>query len=305
MTGYIAKRLLQIIPVLFIITFIVFSLLYLTGDPVLLMLPENATDSDRAALREALHLDRPFYIQYATFLWGVLHGNFGKSYYYSQEALPFVLERLPATFELAAASLGIAILIAVPFGIWSATHKNKWLDVIISGIAVLGKAMPNFWFGIMLILLFSVKLHMLPVSGRGTLEHLVLPAFTLGFGVAAQITRLIRSAMLEILQQDYIRTARSKGLIERLVIYRHAFRNALIPVVTIIAMQASTLIGGALITETVFAWPGLGQLLVQAISRKDMAIVEASVFIITLVVIISNLLADIIYKWLDPRIKYQ
>ncbi|TBL80724.1 ABC transporter permease [Paenibacillus thalictri] len=305
MKRYIARRLLQIIPVLFIITFIVFALLFLTGDPVLLMLPDNATEVDRAALREALQLDRPFYVQYASFVWGMLHGNFGKSYYYGQEALPFVLERLPATFELAAASMGVAIVIGVPFGIWSATHKNKWLDVIISGVSVLGKAMPNFWFGIMLILLFSVNLHLLPVSGRGTLSHLVLPAVTLGFGVAAQITRLIRSAMLEILQQDYIRTARSKGLIETLVIYRHAFRNALIPVVTIIAMQASALIGGALITETVFSWPGLGQLLVQALSRKDMAIVEAAVCVITLVVIISNLLADIVYKWLDPRIKYQ
>lgn len=302
---FFLKSILQIIPVMFLISLIVFILVRVTGDPVSLMLPEDATEEDRIALTQALGLDKPLYVQYLNFMGGLLQGDFGISYRYNQEALPIVLERLPATFELAIASMIVAVILAIPLGILSATKKNTVWDVFITGSAVLGKAMPNFWLGIMLILLVSVEFGLLPVSGRGTIAHLILPAITLGTGIAAEMTRLIRSTMLEILGQDFVRTARSKGLIESVVVYKHAFRNALIPVVTIMALQTSTLIGGALITETVFSWPGMGQLLIQAVNARDMAVIQASVFVIALLVILSNLLADLVYRFLDPRIKYK
>ncbi len=294
---------LQIIPVLLIISFIVFTLVFIAGDPVALMLPDDATLEEIEQLRESIGLNEPFYVQYGSYVFRVVQGDFGESFRYGQDALSVVWERLPATFELAIAAIIIAIMVAIPFGIWSATKQNSSIDLIATGAAVVGKAMPNFWLGIMLILFFSVTLGVLPVSGRGSFAHLILPAITLGTGIAAEMTRLIRSSMLEILNQDYIRTAKSKGIKSVQVIYKHAFRNALIPFVTITALQTSTLIGGALITETVFAWPGIGQLLIQAVNTRDMAIVQACVMIIAAIVILMNLLADIIYRILDPRIK--
>jgi peptide/nickel transport system permease protein len=301
---YLYRRLLQIIPTLFIITFVVFVLVYMAGDPVSLMLPEDASDADREALRDALGLNDPFLVQYATFVGNLVIGNFGTSFRYNQEALPLVLERLPATFELAAASMAVAIMIAIPLGTYSARKRNSFVDLFITGGSVLGKAMPNFWLGIMLILLLAVNYQIFPVSGRGTFAHLILPAITLGTGVAAEMTRLIRSNMLEILNQDYIRTARSKGASESKVVFVHAFRNSLIPVVTIMGLQISSLVSGALITETVFSWPGLGLLLVQAVNGRDMAIVQAAVFVIAILVIVINLVTDLVYRWLDPRINY-
>jgi peptide/nickel transport system permease protein len=304
MKKYLVRRLLQIIPVMFIITFVVFVLVYLAGDPVALMLPEDASEADREALREALGLNESFLFQYVHFLGDLFKGNFGTSFRYNQEALPLVLERLPATFELAAASMIVAIMIAIPLGIYSARKRNSFVDLFITGGSVLGKAMPNFWLGIMLILLLAVNYQIFPVSGRGTVVHLILPAITLGTGIAAEMTRLIRSSMLEILHQDYIRTAKSKGVSDTLVIFKHAFRNTLIPVVTITALQITHLVSGALITETVFSWPGLGQLLVQAVNGRDMAVVQAAVFVIAFLVILINLITDIVYRLLDPRIKY-
>ncbi|MBP2077135.1 ABC transporter permease [Oceanobacillus polygoni] len=301
--NYIVRRMLQIIPVLLIISFIVFTLVFIAGDPVALMLPDDATLEEIEQLRESIGLNEPFYVQYGSYVFRVVQGDFGESFRYGQDALSVVWERLPATFELAIAAIIIAIMVAIPFGIWSATKQNSSIDLIATGAAVVGKAMPNFWLGIMLILFFSVTLGVLPVSGRGSFAHLILPAITLGTGIAAEMTRLIRSSMLEILNQDYIRTAKSKGIKSVQVIYKHAFRNALIPFVTITALQTSTLIGGALITETVFAWPGIGQLLIQAVNTRDMAIVQACVMIIAAIVILMNLLADIIYRILDPRIK--
>ncbi|HCX51122.1 MAG TPA: ABC transporter permease [Bacillus sp. (in: Bacteria)] len=304
MKKYLSKRLLQIVPTLFIITFVVFVLVYTAGDPVALMLPEDASEADREALRQALGLNEPFLVQYATFLGNLVTGNFGTSFRYSQEALPLVLERLPATFELAAASMVVATIIAIPVGIYSARKRNSFVDLFITGGSVLGKAMPNFWLGIMLILLLAVNYQIFPVSGRGTMAHLILPAITLGTGIAAEMTRLIRSSMLEILNQDYIRTAKSKGVSDSKVVYIHAFRNSLIPVVTIMGLQISSLVSGALITETVFSWPGLGLLLVQAVNGRDMAIVQAAVFVIAVLVIIINLVTDLVYRLLDPRINY-
>ncbi|MCC3646590.1 ABC transporter permease [Cytobacillus firmus] len=304
MKKYLLRRFLQIIPVLFIITFVVFVLVYLAGDPVSLMLPEDASEADREALREALGLNEPFVYQYFHFIGDLITGNFGTSFRYNQEALPLVLERLPATFELAAASMLVAIIIAIPLGIYSAKKRNSFIDLFITGGSVLGKAMPNFWLGIMLILILAVNYQLFPVSGRGSVMHMVLPAITLGTGIAAEMTRLIRSSMLEILNQDYIRTAKSKGASEMSVVFKHAFRNSLIPVVTIMGLQVSHLVSGALITETVFSWPGLGLLLVQAVNGRDMAVVQAAVFVIAILVIIVNLLTDIAYRVLDPRINY-
>jgi peptide/nickel transport system permease protein len=303
MKGFLIKAVLQLIPVMFLISLIVFILVHVTGDPVTLMLSETATDEDRRVLTAALGLDQPMLVQYFKYMFNLLQGDFGTSFRYNTAALPVVLERLPATFELAAASMFVATFISIPLGILSATKRNSVLDVFITGISVLGKAMPSFWLGIMLILFFSVYLGIFPVSGRGTFAQLVLPSITLGTGIAAEMTRLIRSSMLEILSQDYIRTARSKGLLETIVVYKHAFRNSLIPVVTIMALQTSTLIGGTLITEAIFSWPGMGQLVIQAVNARDMAIVQAAVIIISLFVIISNLLADLVYRLLDPRIK--
>jgi len=304
MNNYFVRRILQIIPVLFIISFIVFTLVFVAGDPVSLMLPDDAPPEAREELRETMGLNEPFFVQYITYVGDMIQGDFGDSYRFNQPALEVVLDRLPATLELAIIAIIIATIVAIPLGIWSATKQNTSLDLIATGAAVIGKAMPNFWLGIMLILLFSVTLGVFPVSGRGTIMHVILPAITLATGIAAEMTRLIRSSMLDSLSQDYTRTARSKGLRERIVVYKHAFRNSLIPVVTITFLQTSTLVGGTLITETVFAWPGLGQLLIQAVNTRDMAIVQASVFIIASLVILMNLVADILYRFLDPRIKY-
>lgn len=304
MKKYIWKRLLQIVPVLFIITFVVFVLVYVAGDPVALMLPEDASESDREALREALGLNDPFLTQYFGFIADLVQGNFGTSFRYQQEALPLVLERLPATLELAVASMVVATIISIPLGIYSAKKQNTVGDLFITGGSVLGKAMPNFWLGIILILILAVNIQIFPVSGRGTFMHIILPAITLGTGIAAEMTRLIRSNMLEILNQDYIRTAKSKGVSNSTLVYKHAFRNSLIPVVTIMGLQISHLVSGALITESVFAWPGVGQLLVQAVNGRDMAVVQAAVFVIAILVIIVNLVTDLIYRLLDPRIHY-
>lgn len=301
---FFIRRILQIIPVLFILSFVVFSLLFLAGDPVALMLPEDATAEDIENLRKALKLDRPFIIQYGNYLLNLLQGDFGTSFKYKQAALPIVLERIPATLELAMGSMLVATLIAIPFGIWSASRQNSLLDLFITGASVVGKAMPNFWLGIMLVLLLAVTFPIFPVSGRGTWLNLVLPAITLGTGIAAEMTRLLRSSMVEILGQDYIRTAQSKGLHDGMVTVKHAFRNALVPTITIMALQTSTLIGGTLITETVFSWPGLGQLLIQSVNSRDMAVVQAAVFIIALFVIGMNLVADLFYRIFDPRIRY-
>lgn len=304
MASYAIRRLIQMIPVLFIIVAVVFILMYVSGDPVILMLPENATPEEIEALRKALNLDKPFIIQFGTFLLNVLQGDFGNSFRYHQSAFSLVIERLPVTMLLGAVSMVVAVVIALPLGILSATRKNSLLELFVTSGTVLGKAMPNFWVGIMLSLIFSVYLQWFPVSGSGTAAHLVLPAITLGASFAAYIARLTRSSMINSLQQDYVRTAKSKGLAPSVVVYKHAFRNALIPVVTIIMMQTGSVLGGALITEMIFAWPGLGQLLVQSINAKDMAVVQAAIVVIAAIVIIVNLLTDILCGWLDPRIKY-
>ena len=304
MSRYLIRRMLQLIPVLLIISFIVFALVFMAGDPVAMMLPDDAKPEDIQALKEALKLDRPFIVQYGNYLLNLLSGDFGTSFRYNQPALGVVLERLPATLSLAATSMLVAIMIAVPLGIWSAIRRNTFIDVFITGASVLGKAMPSFWLGIILILIAGVQLGLLPISGSDSWKHYILPSITLGTSVSAEMTRLIRSNMLEILGQDFIRTARSKGVSNFSIIFKHAFKNILVPVITITFLQISTLVSGALVTEVVFAWPGLGQLLVQAVYGRDMAIVQAAVFVVSFMIIILNLIADILYRLFDPRIKY-
>ncbi|TLS54043.1 ABC transporter permease [Paenibacillus antri] len=305
MRAYLLKYIMQFIPVLFIISSVIFALLYLTGDPVALMISDQATPEQIAELRESLGLNRPFYVQYGIYMLNLLQGDFGISYVYREDALTIVLERLPSTLLLGSASIAFAIVISVPLGVLSAIKKNTFVDLLISGFSVVGKAIPNFWQAIMLILLFSITLQLFPVSGEGSWKHLVLPAITLGSGAAAEIARLIRSSMLDVLSQDYIRTAKSKGVSNAVVYFRHAFRNCLLPVVTVMATQVAVLFGGAVITETVFAWPGMGQLLVKAISVRDMSVVQAVVFVSAMIIILMNFLADVAYRWIDPRIKYE
>ena len=288
MLKYMLRRILQMIPVLIIITIITFLFVNASGDPTAMLLPPEATFEDREILREALGLNEPLYVQYWIFITNALHGDFGTSFRYGTSAMGVVMEKIPATVQLASVSLLCSILVAIPLGILSAHTKDSPLDLVVSGLSSLGRSMPSFWVGIMLILLFGVTLKVLPVSGRGTWLNLVLPCATLTINTATQIVPLVRSGMLEIMQQDYIRTARSKGLPNRVVVVKHAFKNALVPVVT----------------ETVFAWPGLGQLVVQSIGSHDMSVVQACVVVIALVTMVANLLADLVYCLIDPRIRY-
>jgi peptide/nickel transport system permease protein len=292
------------IPVLFLLTIIIFGVTRLRGDPTYQFAPPDASTEEIEAIRRAYGFDRPLHEQYLTFMAGVLRGDFGDSFRYRQPAMPLVLERVPATLLLTFAALFVAWLVALPTGLISALRQNTPVDLAATSISVIGRAMPNYWLGIMLILLFSVELRWLPVSGTGDWRYLVLPAVTLGLSVATTLTRLIRSSMLEIIRQEYITTARSKGLSEWVVVMRHALRNSLIAVVTVFGLQTGWLLGGAVIVEQVFAWPGMGRLMLQAVYTRDMALVQAGVFVSALIIMGINLFVDVIYTLLDPRIRY-
>jgi len=300
MKSYVLRRLWQAVLVLFGVSVVVFAILHLTGDPAALLLPPDATAEDIARFRNAMGFDDPWIVQYGRFLKGAIHGNFGESLRHGEPAMELVLERLPATFQLAGAGLLLALCLAVP-----AVKRNTVIDYFSTVVALLGQAMPTFWLGIMLILVFSVHFNWLPSSGRGDLQHLVLPAVTLGLFTTARITRLTRSGMLEVLGQDYIRTARAKGVSEQPVVWKHALKNASIPIVTIVGIELGTLLGGSVITETIFAWPGVGRLSVQAIFNRDYPVVQAAVFILASTFVVVNFLVDLAYTWLDPRIRFQ
>jgi peptide/nickel transport system permease protein len=303
--SYLLRRLWQSLLVLFGVSVVVFLILHLTGDPAALLLPPDATAEDIARFRTAMGFDDPVAVQYLRFLKGAVRGDFGESLRHGEPAMPLVVERLPATFQLAGAGLLIALGLAIPAGIISAMKRNTAVDYVATVAALLGQAMPTFWLGIMLILVFSVRLNWLPSSGRGGLEHLILPAITLGLFTTARITRLTRSGMLEVLAQDYIRTARAKGLGESPVVWKHALKNASIPIVTIVGIDLGTLLGGSVITETIFAWPGVGRLSVQAIFNRDYPVVQSAVFLLASTFVIVNFLVDIVYTYLDPRIRYR
>lgn len=305
MSRYLLKRVFQIIPVILILTFIIFCLVYVAGDPVALMLPPEAGESAKEALRKALGLDKPFFEQFLIYLGNLMRGDFGVSYEYNQDALSLVLERMPYSIQLAGVSLTFSVVLGIVLGVAAAQLRNTPFDVLVNGFAALGQALPGFWVAIMLILVFSVNLRVLPVSGAGTWKHLVLPATTLTILTSAKIIPLIRSNMIEVMHQDYIRTAKSKGLNIGKIVFKHAFKNTLVPVITIIAMQLPTLIGGALITETIFAWPGLGMLIYRGVANLDMTVVQAGVMAVAFITILANLISDIAYCLIDPTIKYQ
>ena len=305
MRTFLFRRLLQSLVVLFGVSFVVFAILHLTGDPALVLLPPDASSEDVRRFREVMGFNDPFFVQYGRFLKGALQGDFGQSVRHGEPAFGLVLERMPATFELAGAALALALALclAIPAGIVSAMRRNTALDYLATVVALFGQSLPTFWLGIMLILLFSVQFHLLPSSGRGTLEHLILPAVTLGLFTTARITRLTRSGMLEVLNQDYIRTARAKGVSDPPVVWKHALKNAAIPIVTIVGIELGTLLGGSVITETIFAWPGVGRLSVQAIANRDYPVVQAAVFLLASTFVLVNLLVDVVYTYLDPRIR--
>jgi ABC-type dipeptide/oligopeptide/nickel transport system permease component len=303
MRTFLVRRLLQSLVVLLGVSFVVFFILFLTGDPAAVLLPPEASAEDIRLFRERMGFDDPFFVQYGRFLAGALRGSFGESIRHGEPAFDLVVERMPATFELAGAALLIALCLAIPAGIVSAVRRNSVLDYVATVVALLGQSMPTFWLGIMLILLFSVQLQWLPSSGRGELRHLVLPAITLGLFTTARITRLTRSGMLEVLNQDYIRTARAKGVANPPVVWKHALKNAAIPIVTIVGIELGTLLGGSVITETIFAWPGVGRLSVQAIYNREYPVVQAAVFLLATTFVVVNLFVDVLYTYLDPRIR--
>ena len=303
MSVYLLRRLAQSVLVLLGVSFVVFLILYLTGDPALVLLPPDATAEDVREFRARMGFNDPFIVQYGRFLGGALRGDFGQSVRHGEPAFHLVVERLPATFELSGAALLVALLLAIPAGVVSAVRRNSATDYVATVVALLGQSMPTFWLGIMLILIFSVQFNVLPSSGRGGIEHLVLPAITLGLFTTARITRLTRSGMLEVLNQDYIRTARAKGVSGSPVVWKHAFKNAAIPIVTIVGIELGTLLGGSVITETIFAWPGVGRLSVQAIYNRDYPVVQAAVFLLASTFVLVNLVVDLLYTYLDPRIR--
>lgn len=304
MGRYIVKRLLQAIPTLLGITVITFLVLRLSGDPAYMVLGETATREAVATYRAQHGLDKPLHLQYLQFMRGTLTGDFGNSLRYQEPVGRLLLSRLPATVELSLAAILFSLLVGVPVGLLSATRPASAEDFVIRALALLGQAIPGFFLGIVLIMLFSVHLHWFPTGGRGGFQHLVLPTVTLGAFMVALIARFTRSSLRDVLGQDYIRTARAKGLYRRRVILRHAFKNALIPVVTITGLQTAAVFSGAIVTETVFSWPGLGRFMVQAVYGRDFPVVQATVILITGVVVLINLIVDLIYGFVDPRIQY-
>jgi ABC-type dipeptide/oligopeptide/nickel transport system permease component len=304
MIPYLLKRLWHTVFVVVGISMISFFFIHLSGDPVMLMLPSDASKQEIEQMRQQLGFNDSLPVQYVRFVSHAARGDFGESLYYHVPAMTLILERLPASLQLALAAMIVAVAVSVPIGILSAVRRGSLLDMGSMLGALFGLSMPHFWLGIMLILLFSVKLGWLPTSGRGTLAHLIMPSLALGMSLTAMFARLTRSVMLEVLGQDYIRTARAKGLRERMVIGKHALKNALIPLVTVAGMQFGFLIGGTVIIETVFAWPGVGRLVVQAIFNRDYPLVQAAVFVLALIFVTLNLLVDLLYVRLDPQISY-
>jgi peptide/nickel transport system permease protein len=304
MIKYICRRLFHTLFMIAGISLIVFLITNVIGDPLALLVPLDATHEDIANISKQLGLDEPIHERYLIFLKNLLKGDFGESFIFEEPAMDLVWEHLPATMELTLAAMLIAVFFAIPIGIISAIRPYSLLDRIARFFALIGQASPSYWLGIMAILFFGVKLRILPISGRGGLDHLILPAATLGFYAMAAIMRLTRSAMLDVMDMDFIRTARIKGLGEKKVILKHAFKNALIPVVTIVSLFTGRLLGGAVITETIFAWPGLGRLSIQAVQASDFPLVQAAVFMMSIFFIFINLVVDILYSWIDPRIVY-
>ncbi|HEV2022855.1 MAG TPA: ABC transporter permease [Terriglobales bacterium] len=304
MLRYLITRLLYTLPAVWLVVSVVFLMIHLVpGDPVQQMLGEGAASADVQAARHAYGLDVPLGQQYVNYWKGVLHGDLGRSLRLDQPVRTLIAQRYPATIALTLAALAVALAVSIPAGVRSARRRNRWDDRLLGFLSLLGLSFPNFALGPVLILFFAIYLGLLPVSGSGTWAHLVLPAITMGGALAAILTRMVRTAMLEELGQDYIRTARAKGLSERAVVYRHALRNALIPVLTVVGLQFGALLAGAIVTETIFSWPGIGRLTLQAIGNRDYYLVEGCILAIGLTYVAVNFLTDLTYSLVNPRIR--
>jgi ABC-type dipeptide/oligopeptide/nickel transport system permease component len=284
------------------VSFVTFITAHATGDPVDLMVPDSTPQEERDALRIHLGLDRPVAAQFATFLGHALQGDLGYSFVQKVAVSDLVIERMPATIQLALTAFVLSLILALPMGVFIALRRNTISDLVVTTLAMIGQAAPNFWLGLMLVILFAVELKLLPVSGYGGVEYLVLPAVTLALQSTARITRLVRSGMLEVLGSEYVRTARAKGLLERTVLWVHAFRNAMIPVVTLAGLELAELVSGAFITETIFAWPGLGRLAINAVYQRDFPVIQGVVLVAAAGFVLINLLVDLLYTWIDPRV---
>lgn len=306
MIRHFLQRLLYTLPALWLILTIVFFMIHIVpGDPVLQMLGQDARVEDLAQLRHSLGLDQPLGVQYVRYFAGLARGDWGQSVRFAAPVRPIVLQRFPATLELSLAALAVCIAIAIPAGVFSARRRGSRTDRATSVLTLLGLSLPNFALGPILILVFSIEIGWLPVSGRGGISHLILPAATLGAALAAILTRMVRGSMIEELSSDYVRTARAKGISETAVLFRHAFPNALIPVITIVGLQFGSLLAGTIVTETIFSWPGIGRLAVQAISARDYPLLQGCILIIALSYVAVNLLTDLVYAIVDPRVRLQ
>ena len=303
MRAYIAGRLATAVLVILGVSIVSFFLTFLTGDPAEIMLPPGATAAQIEKFRAEWGFDDPIIVQYWRFLKRAVHGDFGISLRHGQQSLPLIAARLPATLQLTVTAMLLAIALAVPLGVLAATHRGGPIDLLAMGVALVGQSVPNFWLAIMMILLFAVSWGLLPTSGRGGVAHVMMPAAAIAINLMALLTRLVRSTMIEMLSEDYVRTARAKGLRELFVTSRHALPNALIPLVTVIGLQFGYILGGAVVIETIFTWPGVGLFTIQAILNRDYPVVQASVFILATAVVLINLTVDLLYVWLDPRIR--
>src|SRR2546425_1991553 len=303
MRRYLARQLVHLVVVVVGISMLSFALLHVVGDPVLLLLPQNAGREEFERYRKLLGLDQPLYVQYWRFATNALHGDFGKSWYADTPAFWLVIERMPPTIYLTLAGLGVALLIALPLGVLAALKRHSFVDTLCTLLAVAGQAMPIFWLGIMLIIIFAVRLRLLPASGYGTWQNFVMPAVCLGAFLAPLTMRLVRSGIIEVMSMEFIKTARAKGVAERMVILKHAFRNACIPVVTVLGLQFGQLLGGAFITETVFAWPGVATLTVDSIRNQDFPAVRCAAVLLALIIVFVNAIVDLVVGLIDPRIR--
>jgi ABC-type dipeptide/oligopeptide/nickel transport system permease component len=303
MRRYVLHQGLQLVVVIIGISMLAFAILHVIGDPVLLLLPQNAGKEEYERYHKLLGLDKPVYVQYWKFASRAVHGDFGKSWYTDTPAFKLVMERMPPTLYLTTAGLAAALLIALPLGVLAALKRHSVVDNICTALAVAGQAMPIFWLGIMLIIIFAVRLKALPASGYGTWQHFLMPAFTLGAFLAPLTMRLVRSGVIEVMNMDYIRTARAKGFGERIVVVKHAFRNACIPVITVLGLQFGQLLGGAIVTETVFAGPGVATLTVDSIRNQDFPVVQCAVVLLALIIVSVNFLVDMVVGLIDPRIR--
>lgn len=304
MFSYITKRLIMVLPTLIGVMLIVFFLTFTIGNPAVLLAPPEASPEDIARVEKALGLDQPLTTQFVRYLGRIVRLDFGVSFYSDRPAMGLVLSRLPATLELSVVAVVIAILIGVPAGMLGALWRGRGADMALSATVLFGMSIPNFWLGLVLIIVFGVQLRMLPISGTGTFRHLVLPAVTLATGMLATIARLIRNDLLEVLTADFIRTARAKGVSNAAVFFGHALKNSLTPVITLLGLQIGALLGGAIVTESVFAWPGVGRLILQSIERRDYPVVQAATFVLAIIFILTNLIIDVVCARLDPRIRY-